>query len=92
MRLQLQPLTEFRYKALRIPMTDQKELQRDIFNRLQALAATMPEQLPARGWVPIMFVRELDGTGSYHPAAQGDPGAFPVYIIAAPPAPKETRT
>lgn len=44
--------------------------------RLQALANVQP----------VAFLRDLDGSGSFHPCAEGDEGAFPVYAepIAAP--------
>lgn len=28
---------------------------------------------------PVAWLRDLDGTGSYHACAEGDPGSFPVY-------------
>lgn len=28
---------------------------------------------------PVAYLRDVDGTGSFHPAAEGDPGAFPVF-------------
>jgi hypothetical protein len=28
---------------------------------------------------PVAFMRDVDGTGSLHPCAQGDAGAFPVF-------------
>lgn len=35
-------------------------------------------------YVAIAYLRDLDGTGSLHPASKGDPGAFPVYSQPAP--------
>lgn len=35
---------------------------------------------------PVAWLRDLDGSGSLHPASKGDPGAFAVYRTA-PPAP-----
>jgi hypothetical protein len=29
---------------------------------------------------PVAWLRSLDGTDSYHPCAEGDPGSFPVYL------------
>lgn len=37
-----------------------------------------------RRLVPVAWLRDLDGTGSLHPAAHGDPGAFPVYSRPSP--------
>lgn len=31
---------------------------------------------------PVAWLRDLDGTGSLHPASEGDPGAFAVYRVA----------
>jgi hypothetical protein len=28
---------------------------------------------------PVAFMRDVDGTGSLHACAEGDPGAFPVF-------------
>lgn len=38
---------------------------------------------------PIAWLRDLDGTGSLHPASKGDPGAFPVYGEPAQPTPPQ---
>jgi hypothetical protein len=32
---------------------------------------------------PVAYLRDLDGTGSFHVCAKGDPGCFPVFAIAA---------
>lgn len=39
--------------------------------------------LPPVDAEPVAWMRDLDGTGSLHPASQGDPGSFPVYPAAA---------
>lgn len=39
--------------------------------------------LPPVDAKPVAWMRDLDGTGSLHPASQGDPGSFPVYPAAA---------
>jgi hypothetical protein len=38
-------------------------------------------QLPGEGGVlePVAYLRDLDGSGSFHPCAKDDPGAFPVF-------------
>ena len=35
----------------------------------------------ANGNAPVVFMRDIDGTGSLHPALKGDPGAL-VYVPA----------
>jgi hypothetical protein len=30
---------------------------------------------------PVAYLRDLDGSGSYHVCARGDPGAFPVFEL-----------
>lgn len=36
---------------------------------------------------PVAWLRDIDGTGSLHPCAENDPGAFPLYIRPTPAAP-----
>lgn len=42
---------------------------------------TIKEALGLSEWVgePAMYARDLDGTGSLHVCAEGDPGAIPLY-------------
>lgn len=49
----------------------------DMIARLVGAGAL--EQLPEGELEPVAWLRDVDGTGSLHPAAEGDPGAFPVF-------------
>lgn len=55
---------------------------------IRADLATLSSDAVAGG-EEVAWLRDLDGTGSLHPAAKGDPGAFPVY--SAPPEPDQLR-
>lgn len=56
-----------------------------LLTTLEARCASAPERVEAE---PVAWLRDIDGTGSLHPASKGDPHAFPVY--ASPPAPVVT--
>lgn len=47
--------------------------------RQAAIEAEMKEPTLPKATKPIAYLRDLDGTGSMHVCAKGDPGAVPVY-------------
>lgn len=53
-------------------------VSRFIDNMTAQLAAD-PAMAKEAGLEPIAYLRDVDGTGSLHPCAEGDPGAFPVF-------------
>jgi hypothetical protein len=47
--------------------------------RRAAIEAEMKEPTLPKAQKPVAYLRDLDGTGSMHVCAKGDPGAIPVY-------------
>lgn len=47
--------------------------------RRAALQAEMKEPTLPKAQRPVAYLRDLDGSGSMHVCAKGDPGAIPVY-------------
>lgn len=46
--------------------------------RLRATVEALSEPT-GFSWERVAWLRDMDGTGSLHPCAAGDPGSFPVY-------------
>lgn len=52
--------------------TSELDLREELAKRARELSVTPDMDV-------VAYMRDVDGTGSLHPCAKGDPGAFPVY-------------